>query len=223
MTRPLIIFGTGAFADLAGFYFTHDGNRQVVAYALDGDRLAGRGDTFAGKPVIATEELAASFPPGTVDAFVAIGYSRCNRSRRDVCARLCGHGYRLVSYVSPHAITYPTLAVGWNCFVFEANVIQPFASIGNNVVLWSGNHIGHHSVIEDHVFIASHAVVSGHCRVGEGAFIGVNATLHDGTTIGNYSVVGAGATVKGDNAEDGLYPGETTKRSGVPASRLRGL
>ena len=33
--------------------------------------------------------------------------------------------------------------------------------IGNDVVLWSGNHIGHDSTIGDHCFIASHVVVSG--------------------------------------------------------------
>ena len=55
---------------------------------------------------------------------------------------------------------------GDNCFILEDNTIQPFVSIGNNVTLWSGNHIGHDSTIDDHCFIASHVVVSGHVRVG---------------------------------------------------------
>ena len=48
--------------------------------------------------------------------------------------------------------------IGENTFIFEANVVQPGVTVGDNVVLWSGNHIGHDSVIEDHCFIASHAV-----------------------------------------------------------------
>ena len=223
MSKPVIIFGVGAFAELAGFYFPHDGGREVVGYTVDGARMDGNGDRFADKPLMAFEDLQNRYSADDVDLFVAVGYSKINRDRRDVCARMRECGYTLASYVSPKAVTYPTLSVGWNTFIFEANVIQPFTTVGNNVVLWSGNHIGHHSVIEDHVFIASHAVISGHCWIGEGTFIGVNATLHDQTEIGPYSVVGAGAMVKGVNAEDALFPGVTTKRADLPASKLQRL
>ena len=36
-------------------------------------------------------------------------------------------------------------------------------SIGNNTIIWSGNHIGHHSKIGNNCFISSHVVVSGFC------------------------------------------------------------
>jgi len=32
-------------------------------------------------------------------------------------------------------------------------------TIGNNVTLWSGNHIGHDAMIDDHGFITSHVVI----------------------------------------------------------------
>ena len=67
--------------------------------------------------------------------------------------------------------------------MFEDNTIQPFARIGDDVILWSGNHIGHHSTIGDHCFITSHVVVSGNVHVGERSFIGVNATLRNSITI----------------------------------------
>ena len=51
--------------------------------------------------------------------------------------------------------------IGENCFIFEDNTIQPFVKIGDDVVLWSGNHIGHHAEIGDHCFISSHVVISG--------------------------------------------------------------
>jgi NDP-sugar pyrophosphorylase family protein len=51
-----------------------------------------------------------------------------------------------------------SVGLGENCLVLEDNTIQPFASIGRNVTLWSGNHIGHHAQIRDHCFIASHVV-----------------------------------------------------------------
>ena len=93
--------------------------------------------------------------------FVAIGFSGVNRARREVYERCKALGYELITYVNSKADYWGELTIGDNCFVFEENVIQPIVRIGNNVILWSGNHIGHDSTIEDHVFIASHAVVSG--------------------------------------------------------------
>ncbi len=65
----------------------------------------------------------------------------------------------MISYVSSKATVFPGAPIGDNCFILEDNTIQPFTSIGNNVVLWSGNHIGHHSVIKDHVSFTSHVVL----------------------------------------------------------------
>ena len=76
--------------------------------------------------------------------------------------------------------------------------MQPFVTIGNNVVLWSGNHIGHHSTIDDDCFISSHVVVSGFCHVGKACFMGVNSTVSNNTSIGNNCIVGAGALILSD-------------------------
>ena len=113
--------------------------------------------------------------------------------------------------------------IGENCFIFEDNTIQPFVSIGNNVTLWSGNHIGHHSVIRDHTFIASHVVISGGVEIGEQCFIGVNATLRDHIKVGDRCVIGAGALLLADAAPEGVYVGAATDRSKVPSTRLKSI
>jgi acetyltransferase-like isoleucine patch superfamily enzyme len=95
--------------------------------------------------------------------------------------------------------------VGDNCFILEDNTIQPFVKIGNNVTLWSGNHIGHDSIIEDHCFLASHIVVSGNVRIGPYCFIGVNATLRNSITIAPKTLIGAGAVIMEDTIENGVY------------------
>ena len=113
--------------------------------------------------------------------------------------------------------------IGANCFILEDNTIQPFVSIGDNVTMWSGNHIGHHSVIGNHTFISSHVVVAGGVRIGEQCFLGVNATLRDHLTIGDRCVIGAGALLLTDAEAEGVYLGAATERSKVPSTRLRGL
>src|SRR3546814_6101856 len=61
--------------------------------------------------------------------------------------------------------------------------IQPTVKIGNNVMIWSGNHLGHGTQIKDHVYIASHVCIAGHCVIGERSSMGVNATTADLTTF----------------------------------------
>ncbi len=85
--------------------------------------------------------------------------------------------------------------MGENCAILEDNTIQPFVHIGNNVILWSGNHIGHDSVIDDHCFLASQIVVSGHVHIHSHCFIGVNATLRESIEIAPRSLIGAGAII----------------------------
>jgi sugar O-acyltransferase (sialic acid O-acetyltransferase NeuD family) len=197
--KPVVIFGIGSFAAVAEAYLRKDAGRQVVAYTVDAEYVTA--DTYAGKPLIAFEDLLESHPPACVSLLVATGFRRVNGVRRGIYERCQELGYDFITYVSSNAFVMTDEPLGKNTFVFEANVIQPFVTIGDNVVVWSGNHIGHHSRVENHCFIASHAVVSGHVTVGEGSFIGVNATLRDGITLGSRCVVGAGAVVLTDQAE----------------------
>jgi sugar O-acyltransferase (sialic acid O-acetyltransferase NeuD family) len=197
--KPVVIFGVGAFAQVAAVYLHKDSAREVVAYTVDGEYATV--DTFAGLPVVAFEELLESHPPDRVDLLVATGFRGVNGVRRGIFERCRELGYGFVTYVSSRAYLMSDECIGENTFVFEANVIQPFAQLGDNVVVWSGNHIGHHSHIESHCFIASHAVISGHVVVGESSFVGVNATLRDGITLGRRCVVGAGAVVLRDQEE----------------------
>ena len=90
------------------------------------------------------------------------------------------------------------MTIGDNCFILEDNTIQLFTTIGNNVVMWSGNHIGHHSVIKDHVFFASHLVLSGHCIVEPFSFLGVNSTIRDGIHIAEGSLIAMSASIVKD-------------------------
>lgn len=155
--------------------------------------------------------------------FVAMGYSKLNAVRRAKVEAAQALGYTLASYVSSRATVLNEGRIGRNCFILEDNTIQPFVRIGDNVTLWSGNHIGHHSTIEDHVFVASHVVVSGGVTIGEASFIGVNATIRDHVTIGPRCVIGSGALILQDAEVEGVYMGTASERARVPSTRLRQL
>jgi len=216
----IIIFGTGQIAQLANYYFHTDTEHDVVGFTVDRPYL---GDSlFEGKPVVPFDEVESIFSPTEYKMFVALSYAKVNQVREEKyrCAKI-EKGYSFVSYISSRCSYLSQYNCGDNCFILEDNTIQPFVKIGNNVVIWSGNHIGHHSVIHDHCFIASHVVVSGDVQIGEFCFIGVNATLRDHIKIGEKSVLGAGALILADVEPGGVYISTATERSKVPSSRLR--
>lgn len=199
----LVIFGAGDIARLADVYFTRDSEHEVVAFTVDAAYR--RGETFLGRPFVDAEQVTDRYPPSEHAMFVALSYARMNRLRAEKYAQMKDKGYRLLSYVSSRCSYLSDSAPGDNCFILEDNTIQPFVSIGSNVTLWSGNHIGHDSTIDDHSFISSHVVVSGHVTVGAYCFIGVNATLRNSIHIAPGTLVGAGAVIMKSTRENGVY------------------
>ena len=204
--KPIVIFGTGNIAELAHYYFSHDSERNVAAFTVD--RAYCKSEILYGLPLVPFEELEERYPPKQYDMFISVGYSQSNQLRRAKYLQAKEKGYELASYISSLAIFSPTTSsIGDNCFILEQNNIQPFVHIGNNVTLWSGNHIGHHSKIDDHCFVASHCVISGECHIGEACFLGVNATIRDHVTIANGCIIGAGALIMHDTKENETYKG----------------
>jgi sugar O-acyltransferase (sialic acid O-acetyltransferase NeuD family) len=199
----VVLFGTGDFAQVACEYLRHDSPHDVVAFTVHERYI--EASELLGLPVVPFEELEDRHPPSESAMFVAIGFSRVNKTRRGIYEECKRRGYELISYVNSKAIHWGDVGLGDNCFVFEGNVIQPFVRIGSNVIIWSGNHIGHHTRIGDHCFIASHVVISGNVTIGEETFVGVNATLRDGVEVAPRGVIGAGALIMKDTDEGGVY------------------
>lgn len=209
--RKLIIFGRGLFAEIVHQYITDDSLYDIVAYVLD-DAFVGNENTYLDRPLIKFSEVETLYPSTEHDMFIAISYTDMNKLRQRIYMEAKAKGYKLISYVSPEATIKTKLPIGDNCFIFEDNTIQPYVSIGNNVILWSGNHIGHHSVVKDHNFISSHVVVSGQCIIESNCFLGVNSTLAHGIKIAKETLIGAGCSITKDTEERAVYvPAKTVK------------
>jgi sugar O-acyltransferase (sialic acid O-acetyltransferase NeuD family) len=196
VSRKLVIVGDSAFAEIAHEYFTHDSDYEVAAFSVERDYLTR--DSLAGLPVVPFEELAQRYPPQGHDVYVATVYTQLNRLRTRLANSAQERGYRLASYVSSRAFVWRNVKLGEHCFIFENNVVQPFVRLGRNVVLWSGNHIGHHSTIGDNCFVSSHVVVSGFVTIGRNCFLGVNSTFANDLTIGDDVWVGPHVVVTKD-------------------------
>lgn len=191
--REIVLFGSGEIAELARYYFENDTDRKIVAFTVD-DSFVDR-DTIGGLPLVPFSEAIKRFAPDSFDMHVALSYQGLNQLREEKYHQAKKAGYRLASYVCSKSVFWPDLSIGDNCFILENQTIQPTVTIGNNVMIWSGNHLGHGSSIGDHTYIASHVVISGHTMIGQRCFFGVNSTVRDFAQIGDDVFVAMAANV----------------------------
>lgn len=203
-TRKAIIFGANGQAEVVSYLLTVDSEYEVIAFCCSAKFR--ENDTIFGKPLVDFETIEDHYPVSEYEMFVSLSYADNNQVRERFYSEAKQKGYTLLSYVSSKTTNYAK-SIGDNTFIFEDNTIQPFVEIGNNVILWSGNHIGHHSIIEDNCFISSHVVISGHCKIGKNTFIGVNSTIRDGMSLGKYNTLGAGCLMVKSTEDNKVFIG----------------
>jgi sugar O-acyltransferase (sialic acid O-acetyltransferase NeuD family) len=214
----VIIFGLNDFAELAYYYLTNDSNYDVVGFSVNKEFLQ-NGQTFKDLPVFAFEDIEKTHNPDLFLFFAPMSPTKMNRDREKIYNEIKGKGYKLISYISSKAIVLTNI-IGDNCFILENNVIQPFVEIGNNVILWSGNHIGHHSKIADSVMFTSHVVLSGNCIVEKYCFFGVNSTIRDGLTISEGTFVSMSASIIKNTSPWKMYIGNPAVESNRTTQNL---
>jgi sugar O-acyltransferase (sialic acid O-acetyltransferase NeuD family) len=201
--RKLLIVGDGAFAEVAFEYFNEFSDYDVVGFAVEREYLTRT--TLFDRPVVALEEAETIFSPASHDAFAALAYNDLNRLRVRLMEVAKAKGFRLARFISPHARVAASAKIGEHCFIFEDNVIQPYVTIGSNVVLWSGNHIGHHGSIGDNCFVSSHVVISGYCNIGRNCFFGVNSAVANNIDVADDCWIGPGVVIEGNSAKGEIY------------------
>lgn len=220
MTK-VVVFGAASIAEIVHYYLTNDSPYEVIAFTVDRERLVD--ERFLGLPVVPFDEVREHYPPDQFAMFVALGYSRMNRVREEHYLSAKAMGYELVSYISTKATVWPASEIGDNCFVMEDVIVHPFAKVGNDVILWSGAHIGHGSDIGDHCFISSRTAISGNVTVEPNCFFGTNSTIRDYLTIRRQTVVGAGAVILKSTQERGVYLARNAELLATPSDRLPNL
>ena len=210
--RKIIIFGLKDLAQLAHYYLLNDSSDEIIAFTAHKSFI--EEDEYLGMPVIPFEDIDKHFPSSEFYLFAPMFGNKMNTLREAVYLEGKKKGYQFISYISSKA-TVLSKDIGDNCFILEDNTIQPFVRIGNNVVLWSGNHIGHHGVIEDNVFISSHVVISGHCNIGRNSFLGVNSAIRNNVTLGEGTFVAMSTCITGNTDPWSVYVGNPAKKLNV--------
>jgi sugar O-acyltransferase (sialic acid O-acetyltransferase NeuD family) len=199
----VILFGSGKGADVAYRYLKYDSQHIVAGFTVD--KAFFKLDTFHGLPVVPFEKVESYFPPSEYKMLILIGYQEMNQLRATKYLQAKNKGYQFISYINSKIFSLENLVVGENCFIMENQCINLDVKIGNNVVMWSCNHIGDRSVIEDHVWISSHVSVAGDVTIKESTFIGINASISNNVVIAPKTFIGAGAFIAQHTIESGVY------------------
>jgi len=197
----IVIFGCGRGANVATRYFQDDSPHKIVAYTVD-DEYADRKE-FMSCPLIPFSRIEKEIPPKESQLFILLGFQRMNALRAEKFAQAKAKGYSLANYISSRIIGWPKF--GENCFILEGNVFNYDVTIGDDVVMWSGNHVGDLSTIEGHVFVSSHVVLSGEVTIGANSFLGVNATISNYVRVGVGCYIGANTLIVQDTPPGSVY------------------
>lgn len=216
--ESLIIVGDGEIAELANEYFLKDNKFNLIGHVVE-KKFQTREKVNETK-VFNLENIKKDFPPNEVKVFIGIGSNKLNFIRSKYYKMLKENGYKFASYISPKANIWDDVVIGENSFIFENNNIQKGCEIGNNVILWSGNHIGHRTKIKNHCFITSHCVISGYCLIDEYCYIGVNSTIIDNISIGEKCFINAGSLIKKNLNKHSIYNSDIGSISKVSTNKF---
>lgn len=215
----VVLFGNTDYTQVVWWYLENDSEHEVVAFTVNKEYL--EEDELCGLPVVPYENVLSLYPPDEYKMFIAVGYAKRNKIRAELYHTARASGYELISYVHSSAINQCDLPIGDNCFIAENVVIVPFASFGNNVVIWTSSTLAHHSRVDDHSFVSHHVAISGHAKVSAYCFVGANSTVRDGITLAKSSLIGAGANILEDTVENGVYKGQQTSQNVYLSDNLK--
>jgi acetyltransferase-like isoleucine patch superfamily enzyme len=216
----IVVFGAGQIAEVAKVYLDAHSSDRIVGFTVDADYR--KSDTFQGHPLVAWEKLEQTFPPGAVKLLGPLSYRKLNEFRRDRYLEGKARGYSFASFIHPASQVHAS-EIGENCFILEANVIQPFVRIGTSVMMWSGNHIGHHAQIGDYCFISTHVGIGSNVRLGERCFLSGKVGIDSGIEIGAGCFLGGGAVIKKKLPPESVVPGPEDAVAPYPSSRIKRL
>jgi len=199
--RDVIGLGAGGHAKVVVETLRLVGEYNVVGL-LDTRRDL-HGECVSGVPVLAgDEQLSRLYETGVRHAFIGVGASPKNATRRLLYEKALDLGFGMVHAIHPRAFISPSARIGDGLTSLAGSVVHTDAVLGRNVIVNTGAIVEHDCNLGDHVFVASGAVLCGGVRVGRGAYIGAGATVKNGVSIGPGAVVGAGAAVVDDVPAD---------------------
>lgn len=217
--KKVVLFGNGPIATLTCHELDTNSPFEVIAFTVDKEFC--KSDTLLDRPVVPFDQVSTIYPPNEFMMMIAVGYAKMNRLKAKRYEEAKQMGYRLISHISPRAVTWPGLVVGDNCFIGPNSVVYPYAKIGNNVFIGACCVIPHDTSIEDHCFLADAVVLSGGVTIEPYCLLGTGSIIRNKVKIARECVIGAGAVILENTMEKGVYMGTPAELLPISSDKLQ--
>ena len=214
MTKPVAFIGTK---------YGHDTILQAcdelgleVAGWFD-KYYAGNTESFAGYPILGSEEDITEKDKEKYDFFLASSYSGHHLSnnpehngmnlRKQRIKLIREKNLPLINIISPGAFIHKSTTIGKGIFLGHNTNVRGSSSIGDFVYMCHQVGVAEHVELQENVILMAHSVVAGDIIIEKNAFIGLNATIANAyygkkMTIGHDAKIAAGAVIYKDVEPD---------------------
>lgn len=213
MSKKLIIYGNGKYAQYVHYVFKNDSDYEVVAFCIE--EKFHENKKFDEKPLLQFETIENIYPAESHSIFIAVGN---NKIRKKFFESAKSKGYSLASYISNKSRHWNELEVGENVFIDEGCVLQPFVKIQDNSVLFTSD-LGHHSQVGRHSLLSG-GRTGGNVKIGENCYIGINASIKQNIVIANNNIIGMGCIIEKDTKLNEVYTNKGTVKRKIDATKL---
>jgi sugar O-acyltransferase (sialic acid O-acetyltransferase NeuD family) len=207
--KPLLILGTGTFAEEIADVAADSGEFEIAGYVENLDR-ARCSETIGGHIVHWIDDIGAM--TSTHLAICGLGTTH----RRKFTDQAAAMGMRFATVIHPGARVSSRSSLGEGTVVSAGVIIAAHTHVGRHVIVNRGALIGHHTAIGDYTSVMSGANIAGNCTIGEASYLGMGCIVINNLTVGKSSLVGAGAVVTRsvpDNVEVLGMPARVTREN----------
>lgn len=192
--NTLVIVGAGGHARVLVDVLA---SRGLTPHGLIDPNVA-VGSIVAGITVLGDDSWLDDHHAMNPQVVVGIGSTGSVRTRLGIYDQLQHKGFQVVGAVHTSTIVGSDCTINHTAQILPGCVVNNAATVGANVVLYSGVVVEHDCTIDDHAYLSPRVTLCGAAKVGARSFLGAGATVLPGVTIGSDVIVGAGAVVNRD-------------------------
>lgn len=115
------------------------------------------------------------------------------------------------------------VVIGRDCRLYEHVTIhratkEGATTLGDEVMMMAGAHVGHNVTVEDRVILVNNAAVGGYAHIGEAAFLSNGCAVHQFGKIGRLTLLGGGCMATKDAPPFSIVVGSYPVRWRAPNS-----
>lgn len=200
--KRLALVGSKEFAQQIRSIVENIGGFEVVGFF---DDTVSAGDIVCGLPILGkTSEIGSVYRDGLFDyVFCAAGYN--NFSFREKIYEMNKDIVPFANIIDPTATIKDNVTLGEGVYIGPNSKIGSNTIIGNNVFIHDGTRIAHDNHIGSHSYFSGRIDTAGYCTIGKRCFVGICVCIADHLTICDDVWIGLGCIVARSIKKPGKY------------------